>query len=262
MSAGKIAESLEEGGIYVLTIVNPDRRNAFTPDMRVDLAARIEAAHADRAVRVIALRGEGGHFCAGADVTSGVGQGDATPIELLARIKEAQNLVRAIALGSKPVIAAVEGAAVGAGFAVAIACDIVVAAEDAKFIPNFTSLGITAEFGLFSTLPRRVGHQLARRIIYLSERFSGAQAVEIGMADELASPGGSQASAMEIARQFAALPPLALAATKRAFAARVESLEDSLNLELDIMPALGASADFKEAIAAFREKRAPKFTGC
>lgn len=255
-----IAESIE-GGTLVLTIVNPERRNALKPSMRQYLTARIDRAYADDSVRVIILRGEGEHFCAGADITN-VGQTEApTATQLLARIGEAQNLVRGIALGSKPVIAAVEGSAFGAGFSIAVACDIIVAAEDAKFGATFTNLGITAEFGLFSTLPRRVGHQAARRIIYLSEKMSGTEAVGIGLADKLAPSGGALAGALEVAASLSAVPPLAMAATKRAFAARVESIEDALRLELDIMPTLARSEDFREAIAAFKEKRAPNFTG-
>jgi enoyl-CoA hydratase/carnithine racemase len=256
----KIVESLE-GGTLVLTMSNPDRRNAFTPEMRVDMAARIEAGYANNAVRAIIIRGEGAHFSAGADVSRIPIAEPPTPLQLLERIKGAQGLVRSIALGTKPVIAAVEGIATGGGISLAIAADYCVVAEDARLVPNFTSLGITAEFGLFYTLPRRVGHQRAKRIIMLSERFTGAEAVAIGMADKLAPSGQALAVALEVAKEFEKIPPLALGATKRAFASRMESIEDALKLELDIMPALGQSADFKEAIAAFKEKRAPNFSG-
>ena len=255
-----IVESLE-GSTLVLTMFNPDRRNAFTPEMRVDMAARIDAGYANNAVRAIVIRGEGGHFSAGADVSRIPIAEPPTPIQLLERIKGAHGLVRSIALGTKPVIAAVEGIATGGGIALAIAADYVVVAEDAKLVPNFTSLGITAEFGLFATLPRRVGHHAAKRIIMLSERFTGPEAVAIGMADEVAPSGGTLAAALEVAKRYAAIPPLALAATKRAFAAPMNSIEDALRHELDIMPALGQSADFREAIAAFKEKRAPNFSG-
>ncbi len=255
-----IVESLE-GSTLVLTMFNPDRRNAFTPEMRVDMAARIEAGYSNGAVRAIIIRGEGGHFSAGADVSRIPIADPPTPIQLLERIKGAQNLVRTIALGTKPVIAAVEGIATGGGISLAIAADYMVVAEDARLIPNFTSLGITAEFGLFYTLPRRVGHNVAKRIIMLSERFTGPEAVAIGMADKVAPSGQTLAVALEVAERYAAIPPLALAATKRAFASPMNTIEEALKLELDIMPALGQSADFKEAISAFKEKRAPNFSG-
>ena len=255
-----IVETIE-GGTLVLTMFNPDRRNAFTPEMRVDMAARIEAGYANNTVRAIIIRGEGAHFSAGADVSRIPLAEPPTPIQLLERIKGAHGLVRAIALGTKPVIAAVEGIATGGGISLALAADYVVVAEDAKLIPNFASLGITAEFGLFYTLPRRVGHQVAKRIIMLAQRFTGAEAVANGMADQLAPSGEALAVALEVAKQYAAIPPLALAAAKRAFASRMESIEDALKLELDIMPALGQSADFTEAITAFKEKRTPVFSG-
>ncbi len=258
--SGGIAET-REGFAQVFAIANPQKRNALTPVMRRDLAAGIERAYADDAVRVVILRGDGNHFCAGADISNLAGTDRPSAVQLRERVREAQHLVRVIATGSKPVIAAVEGAAFGAGFSIAVACDLIVAADSAKFGANFTNLGITAEFGLFATLPRRVGHQAARRIIYLAQQMSGGEAVAAGLADKLAVSGAALETALEIGASLAVVPPLAMAATKRGFAAGIDTIEDALQFELDVMPALAMSEDFREAVAAFKEKRSPRFIG-
>lgn len=250
-----------EGQVLVLTLDSPQRRNAFTPSMRRQLASLIEDSFNDDSIALILLRGAGEHFCAGADLTA-LERGD--PISTIRsgeRVRDAQRLIRAIALGPKLVIAAVEGVAYGAGFSIAAACDIVVAAEDARFGLVFTMLGLTAELGLFYTLQQRVGPQVARRMIYLSERLDGARAFEIGLADRLAKSGTTYQVALEIASSLEAAAPLALTMTKRAFSGRIESIEDSFRLELDMIPLLAASDDFQEAVSAFKENRSPRFKG-
>jgi len=251
-----------DGAIVTLTIVNASRRNALQPAMRLALAQHVRDADADRDVRAVIIRGEGAHFCAGADFT---GMDHDAPLQgakpLAARIREAQALVEAVAQCARPVFAAVEGAAYGSGLSLALASDYVVCTPSARFGASFTKLGITAEFGLLSTLPRRIGHQAAKRMIMFAEVMDGQQAARCGLSDALADEGQAFAVAMEKAKAIAAMPPLAIAATKRAFAAECADMQAALRLELEIMPDLAASADFREAAAAFREKRPPRFTG-
>jgi enoyl-CoA hydratase/carnithine racemase len=149
----RVREAMD-GNVLVLTIDYPQRKNAIAPSVREAMEAAIERAHADRAVRAIVVTGAGGTFCAGGDISS-MDVGDA--LAGRERLRRAHRLVRLMARGAKPLVAAVEGWAAGAGMAVACACDTVVAAQDARFVAGFHRIGLMSDMGLPYFLPRRVG---------------------------------------------------------------------------------------------------------
>ncbi|WP_326639381.1 enoyl-CoA hydratase-related protein [Streptosporangium sp. NBC_01755] len=248
----------ENGAVRVLTLNRPRLRNAIDLELRITLAERIEEAMTDGAVRVIVLTGAGGTFCSGGDIST---MRRRPAEETRPRAEAAQRIVRAIWSGPKPVLAAVEGFAFGAGASLALACDQVVAASDAVFNPTFTKVGLAGDLGIFWSLSRRVGLARARRLLMLPRGVKGAEALEMGLADVLAEPGAALETALADAERLAAAPPLALATIKAMLVEGPSDPYEVLAREVDNQIRLFDTDDFAEGVAAFRERRPPVFRG-
>ncbi|MGE0387137.1 MAG: enoyl-CoA hydratase/isomerase family protein [Gammaproteobacteria bacterium] len=262
--AGESTPSIQvrrDGATGVVTISNPARRNAFTPDMRRALTAALNELAVDSAVRAIVLRGDGEHFCSGADVSSPSGAAPRTLVQHRENNKEINRLTQALAAGPKPVIAAVEGAAAGAGMGMVCACDVIVAARNAKLVPLFSRLGLVPEIGILYTLAQRIGVARARRLLMSSRALGAEEAYAMGIVDELVEPGQALARALEISREYEDCVPLSVALIKEAYAAGVPNIAEAGRIEADFVPLLARTDDMREGMAASREKRKPKFTG-
>jgi enoyl-CoA hydratase/carnithine racemase len=256
--SGPVVLTRDEEPVRVITLNRPEVRNAFDIALRVELAAAIEAAMADDQVRVLVLTGAGGAFCAGGDISI---MEQMSRDEAATRAELTQRVVRTLWAGTKPVLAAVEGPAFGAGLSLALACDRIVAAADARFGAAFTRIGLAGDMGVLASLPARLGPARAKQFLMLSEQAKAPDALAMGLIDVVTEPGNAVPAALADARKLAAGPPLALAAIKAAFARYPADREQLLGLETETQVAMYMSADFAEGIAAFRERRSPRFDG-
>jgi 2-(1,2-epoxy-1,2-dihydrophenyl)acetyl-CoA isomerase len=247
----------KSGAVAVVTLNRPDKLNAIDIPLRLALADAIEAADRDTSVRAIVLTGAGKAFCSGGDISS---MERLAPQEALDRAQLAQRVIRAIWSTDKPVVAAVEGAAFGAGTALAAACDRVVAADDARFSTTFTSVGLAGDMGTYVSLPTRVGVARARQMLLLPQPISAQEALNLGLVDALVEPGTTLEAALADATRLAAGPARALGVIKSLLAvAPGLSPFEVLDREAAHQAALFGSDDFAEGIAAFKEKRRAVF---
>jgi enoyl-CoA hydratase/carnithine racemase len=243
------------GATAVLTLDYPERRNALAMAMRGELIDAVERIEADIAVRAVVITGADGNFSAGGDITGMDVFDVATGRE---RFRLTHRLVRLIVESSKPFIAAVEGWAVGAGFGLALCCDTVVAADNARFMTGFGKIGLIADFALLHTLPRRVGEGRARQFLLYNEPMGAEAAERIGLIDQMVPAGTTMDAAVRRAAIFAEGAPLPVAMTKSFFA---RGLADALELERNTQSTMFLTADHAEGKQAFLQKRPPKFRG-
>ena len=246
-------------GIARITLNRPDRLNSFTRAMHAELR---EALDNLGDARVVVITGAGRGFCAGQDLNDrAVAPGEA--VDLGESVEQSWNpLIRRLAALPQPVIARVNGVAAGAGANIALACDLVVAANSAKFIQSFAALGLIPDSGGSWHLPRLVGQARALGLALTGEPLPAEKAAEWGLIWKCVEDEALDAEVDALAARLAALPPLGLAAIKsiiRTTGAR--TLDEELNLQRDEMRRLGFTADYREGVAAFLEKRPAVFTG-
>ena len=244
-----------DGATMVLTMDNPARRNALSLPLQTALLSALDRIEADPAIRAVVLTGAGGVFSSGGDI-AGMDAADLGAGRR--RLGIIHRVVRQLAKCPKPVIAAVEGWCAGGAIGVALCCDTIIAAADARFFVSFGRVGLVADLGMLHTLPLRVGHGRARQMLLYGETLDAAAAAAAGLADHVAPSGGALAAALARARVFADTAPLPVAAMKQYLA---RGLEDALDWERDVQSSLFLSADHAEGRAAFLAKRPPVFEG-
>ena len=249
-----------DGPVATLTLDRPQALNALTIPMKRALLAALLGIAADRAVRVVILTGAGRAFCAGQDLAE---REDPAALPLDVELHERYNpIIRALRSMDQPVIAAINGVAAGAGASLAFACDIRIAALEARFVLAFGRIGLVPDSGATWFLPRLVGAGRAVELALLGDSVSSDQALRIGLVSRVVPAPGLIAEARSMASKLTAGAPLALAATKHALHRSWSiDLATALDDEARLQGRLGATADHAEGLAAFREKRGPRFRG-
>lgn len=257
--------SERRGAILILTMNRPERKNAFTRPMLVVMEEKLREAAADPEVRAVVLTGAGGAFCAGGDVKA-MNEGQDTNMSFYARrkgLRDRMEVSRLLHEMPKPTIAAIEGAAAGAGLSLAMACDFRIASDTAKITTAFAKVGLSGDFGGTYFLTQIVGTSKAKELYMLSPLISGKEAERIGLVNRAVDEGTALDQALEFAAPLAAGAPLALGRMKGNLnlAAGGGSLVEVMDLEADNHTNSTETADHREAAAAFVEKRKPAFSG-
>jgi 2-(1,2-epoxy-1,2-dihydrophenyl)acetyl-CoA isomerase len=251
-------------GVAVVRLNNPSRLNAMSPIMTPELVDAFDRLGGDRDVRAVVVTGEGRGFSSGADLTSlGEPYRRGERPRPSAFLAEGYNrLIPLLVDAPKPVIAAVNGVAAGAGMTLALACDLRVASEDASFSMAFVRIGLIPDSGATYLLPRAVGMAKALELSLLSERVDAATALDIGLVHRVVPADRLVDEALEMAHRLAALPTAAIALTKRTLkeASRL-SIDETLELEARRQDEAAATDDHLEGVLAFLDKRDPTFTG-
>ncbi len=252
-----------EGAVLRLTLDRPDKLNSFNEAMHAELAAALDGAAGDKDVRAVLLTGAGRAFSAGQDLGDrAMGEDDAAPDLGLTLERFYNPLVRRLRALDRPVVAAVNGVAAGAGANIALACDIVLAARSASFIQAFCRLGLVPDAGGTFFLPRLVGAARARGLAMLGDKLSAEQAFSWGLIWRVVDDALLADEAMALARHLASQPTHGLGLIKKALdASSGNDLDAQLDLERDLQREAGRSDDYREGVKAFLEKRQPVFSG-
>jgi 2-(1,2-epoxy-1,2-dihydrophenyl)acetyl-CoA isomerase len=249
-------------GVVTLTLNRPDALNSFNVALKLALREAVDAVATDPTCRAVVLTGAGRSFCAGQDLKEHTDAlaGDAAPLDTV--VTHFNPLVRALAALAKPVVAAVTGTAAGAGAALAFLADFRIGGPRTTFLMAFANVGLAADTGSSWTLPRLVGHARATEMLLLAEPVRAEEAHRIGLLTQLVTDDAEVLPAAQaLARRLATGPTFAYGQIKRQLLAAGGSLSDSLDLEAEAQALAGATADHRNATAAFVAKQKPTYTG-
>ncbi|MBC3193579.1 enoyl-CoA hydratase/isomerase family protein [Pseudonocardia sp. C8] len=246
-----------DGGVLTLTLNRPRRKNAVDAALWGALRDQLTVARDDADVRAVVLTGAGGAFCAGADLSGGVSAGH--PLDRMRRVNEVALLLHELPV---PSIAQVDGVAVGAGWNLALGCDLVVATPAARFSQIFARRGLSLDFGGSWLLPRLVGMQQAKRLALLAETIDAAEAHRLGLVTWVVDAAGIDGFVADLGARLAAAAPVAVAQSKALLHENADrTMREALASEARTQAVNFATADAPAAFAAFNEKREPEFTG-
>jgi 2-(1,2-epoxy-1,2-dihydrophenyl)acetyl-CoA isomerase len=249
-----------EGGVMTLRFNRPDKFNSFVRELALAVQSALQEAESRPDVRCVVLTGQGKAFCAGQDLAEAIDP-NGPPLQKI--VSEHYNpIIRQIRNLNKPVVAAVNGVAAGAGANMALACDVVLAAESASFIQAFSKIGLIPDSGGTYFLPRLVGFGKALAMAMLGDKVSARDAEAMGMIYKAIPDADFEATVQRTAATLANMPTYGLALTKQAYnRGMTHTLDEQLQVEDELQTKAGQSRDYREGVTAFLEKRAPQFTG-
>jgi len=255
--------AFREGRVAVIELNRPKALNAIDMRMRRDLLAEFDEIAGAPDIGAVVLTGAGRAFCSGADIKSAAEHTDVDPRRTAhTLLHDLQPLIECITRMDKPVIAAVNGPAVGIGMALALACDLLVMAEDAYLLAPFAAIGLIPDGGVAWFLTRRIGHTRTFELLIAGEKVIATRCRELGLASRVVESGTLRAEAVRWATEIAQRAPIAIALTKRITRMSLSlGLSEMLTLEAELQATCAATEDAREAIAAFTEKRTPSFRG-
>lgn len=249
-----------ENGVAFLTLYRPEKFNSFNREMALALQAQLDACAANKEVRCIYLTGAGKGFCAGQDLGEATAPDSMVIEEIVAQ--HYNPIIQKLRQIEKPIIAAVNGIAAGAGANVALACDIVLATESASFIQAFSKIGLIPDSGGTYILPRLIGYQRTAALMMTGDKVTAQEAVAMGMIYQCFPDDSFEASSKKLAFQLAQMPTKGIGLTKRLLNESMHNnLEAQLEREKQVQAEAGVTYDFKEGVQAFLEKRKPVFKG-
>lgn len=249
-----------EGGVRVLTLNRPEKFNSFNREMALLMQQELANAASDKSVRAVLITGEGKAFCAGQDLAEAI---DPNGPGIQTIVREQYNpIVEKIREMEKPVVAAVNGVAAGAGANLAFACDLAISGESVSFIQAFSKIGLVPDTGGTFFLPRMIGFQRAMALMMLGDKVSSADALAMGMLYKVVPDAALKEEAMKVALMLAGMPTRGLAYTKMLLNQSMSNnLQQQLEAEEKYQAAAGQTYDYKEGVNAFLEKRKPVFKG-